>query len=93
MRIYERLKDQSGATAILFAITLPVLIGFVALAVDVGYVMTTRNELQNVADGSALAATRQLGSIYQAMTYPRQGQRTSRSTMQISSSDSGTPTP
>ena len=32
------------------------LVGFTALAVDVGNVMTTRNELQNIADGAALAA-------------------------------------
>jgi Flp pilus assembly protein TadG len=49
-RLFARIKDQSGATVILVAIVLPILLGFTALAVDVGYVMTTRNELQSVAD-------------------------------------------
>jgi len=34
--------------------------------------MVTKNELQNIADSAALAATRQLGSIYQGMTYEQQ---------------------
>lgn len=76
MRIYGRLissvKNESGVTAILVAIVITVLIGFTALAVDVGYVMTARNELQNIADGAALAATRQLGAIYQGMSYDQQ---------------------
>ncbi len=44
-----------------------VLIGFAALAIDVGYYMVTRNELQNIADGAALAACSELGEIYRNM--------------------------
>ena len=62
-----RIKNESGATAILVAIVIVVLISIAALAVDIGYVMTTKNELQNIADGAALAATRQLGAIYAGM--------------------------
>ena len=47
-------------------------IGFTALAVDIGYVMVTRNELQNVADASALAGTRWLGNNYEGMDYGEQ---------------------
>jgi Flp pilus assembly protein TadG len=66
------LKSQVGATAVMIAVMASVLIGFVALAIDIGYLMVTKNELQNVADGSALAAGRQLGVIYGGMSYEEQ---------------------
>jgi len=68
----SKTKDQSGATAVLVATCIIVLLGIAALAVDIGYVMVTRNELQNVADAASLAATRQLGAIYQTMSYEEQ---------------------
>ncbi len=37
-----------------------VLLGFVALAVDLGYIMVVRAELQNAADAASLAGTSQL---------------------------------
>lgn len=58
------LFNSRGATLVLVAILLVVLIGFAALAIDVGYIATTRNELQNISDASALAATAELGEIY-----------------------------
>ncbi len=61
-------KAERGATAIIVGIMMVVLIGLAALAIDVGYAMVTRNELQNVADGAALAATRQLGENYKGMS-------------------------
>jgi len=64
--------DQKGATAIIIAITLAVLIGFVSLSIDVGSIYATRSELQNVADAAALAGARELGTIYAAMTYEQQ---------------------
>jgi len=66
------LRGQTGATTVLVAVVLPILIGIVALAVDIGYLMVTRNELQNVADAAALAGGRQLGVIYQGMTSDEQ---------------------
>jgi len=71
-KIFKKVKNQAGATAVIVAIVLPMLIGFGALAVDVGYMHVTKNELQNVADAAALAATRQLGTIYKGMTYDAQ---------------------
>ena len=71
-KIFEKVKNQDGATAVIVAIVLPMLIGFGALAVDVGYMHVTKNELQNVADAAALAATRKLGTIYRDMTYNAQ---------------------
>ena len=67
-----RFKGKRGVTAVLVAIMLLMLLGFAALAIDVGYGMVTKNELQNIADSAALAATRQLGVIYQSLTYDQQ---------------------
>lgn len=66
------LGSPRGAVAVLVAVLLVVLIGFVALAVDVGYLYVTRNELQNTADAAALAAARKLSSYYQNMTFEQQ---------------------
>jgi Flp pilus assembly protein TadG len=63
-----RNKNESGAVIVMVAIVLIVLIAIAALAVDVGYLMASRNELQNAADASALASTRQLGAIYKSMS-------------------------
>ena len=40
------------------------LIGVASLAFDTGYMYKTRNELQNIADATALAAARSLGDVY-----------------------------
>jgi Flp pilus assembly protein TadG len=66
------LRDQAGAVVILVALLLTFLIGVVAFALNIGYRHVTQNELQNIADGAALAATRHLGSLYQNMTYAEQ---------------------
>ena len=47
--------DESGAAAVIFAITLTVLCGFVALAVDIGHLVMAKSELQRTADAGALA--------------------------------------
>jgi Flp pilus assembly protein TadG len=64
-----RLKDQRGVVAVIIGFILIMLLSFAALAVDIGYVMVTKNELQNVADAAALAGARQLGGIYESMSY------------------------
>lgn len=46
---------RRGATAVLVAVTLPVLIGMATLAVDVGYMHVVGAETQNAADAAALA--------------------------------------
>lgn len=65
-------KKDRGAVALIVGIAMLILLGFAALAVDIGYVMVTRNELQNTADAAALAATRQLGVLYEGLTYQDQ---------------------
>ena len=63
-----KINEQRGAVAVTVALMMFVLIGFAALSIDIGYLMVTRNELQNVADAAALAATRKLGNNYENMT-------------------------
>jgi Flp pilus assembly protein TadG len=70
--ISAKLRSEKGVTLVYVAILLVVFLGMTALAVDIGYLMVSRNELQNAADASALAATRKLGSIYEPMSYTAQ---------------------
>ncbi len=58
-------RRQSGAVAVLVGGILMVLIFFAAFAIDIGYAMVTKNELQNTADAAALAGARMLGRIYE----------------------------
>jgi hypothetical protein len=60
-RFILKIKDKRGTVIIIVALILTVLLGFAALATDVGYLMVVKNELQNIADGSALAAAGELG--------------------------------
>lgn len=50
---------ERGATAVIFALLLTVLVGFVGLAVDVGASYAKKQELQNGADAAALAVAQQ----------------------------------
>ena len=50
MKLRSILTNQQGATAIIVGLMLIVLVGFLALAIDVGYVYVAQNELQNAAD-------------------------------------------
>ena len=52
----ERMSDERGASAVLVGILLLVLMGFGAVAVDVGAMYSERAQLQNAADAGALAA-------------------------------------
>jgi len=61
--------DESGATAIVFAVTLSVLCGFVALAVDIGHIIMVRAELQRTADAGALAGVAGLVPYTHTGTY------------------------
>jgi len=69
-------QNRRGATAVIVAICLAMLLGFAALAVDVGYISTTKNELQNIADAAALAGAGHLGSEYEKLTYAEQQVKT-----------------
>ncbi|MDA4848858.1 TadE/TadG family type IV pilus assembly protein [Hoeflea poritis] len=47
--------DKRASAAVMFALVTPVMIGFTALAVDVGKIYLTEAELQNAVDETALA--------------------------------------
>ncbi len=53
-------SKQRGAVAIIAALSLPVLIGFAGLALDLGRLYVAKTELQNATDACALAASREL---------------------------------
>jgi hypothetical protein len=61
-------RGERGLVIVIFAVCLFLLIGFAALAIDIGYLHTTRSELQNVADAAALAGARYLGDEYSKLT-------------------------
>ena len=67
-----RTRSRSGQALVLVAVMMGGLLGVGALAVDLGYLYVTRNELQNVSDGAALAGARMLGHIYQGVSYQDQ---------------------
>ena len=51
----RRLRDERGAAAVLVALVLVPLLGFAAIAVDIGDVYAERTRLQTAADAAALA--------------------------------------
>lgn len=63
----ERMRSQKGAVLVLAAILLMALLGFAALAVDVGHITVVKNELQNAADAGALAGA---SHLYYRDDYP-----------------------
>ncbi len=54
-RFLGKLKEEQGAVIALVAFMMVGLLGFMALAVDLGHLYMVRNELQNAADAGALA--------------------------------------
>lgn len=59
--------SNRGAVVVLVAVLLFFLLGIAAFVIDLGYRNVVRNELQNAADAAALAATRELGLIYESL--------------------------
>ncbi len=70
--IGSTLQNERGVAAVLAGILILFLVAFSAFAVDLGFAWVTQNELQNIADAGALAATRQLGDIYAGLTLDEQ---------------------
>lgn len=54
------LRRQHGAVAIMFALTLLILFGFLGLTLDLGATYDLKTELQNAADAAALAGAKDL---------------------------------
>jgi len=58
------IRNRRGAVLIIFAVLLIVLIGFVALAVEVGRWYTVRAELSKSVDAAALAGAKNISNHY-----------------------------
>lgn len=56
-------KDEDGQVLILFALMLVVLMGFAALAIDIGIIAVQKSNLQNAADAAALAGAQDLPNV------------------------------
>lgn len=56
----DRSQINKGAVLPLVAVCMVVLVGIVALAIDIGHLLVVRNELQNAADAGALAGAQAL---------------------------------
>ena len=69
MRIHARTSGRRGAVLIYITISLVALLGFIALAIDLGAVMVARTQIQNAADAAAFAGARTLtGGVNSNMT-------------------------
>lgn len=55
-------QSRKGAVTVLAAILSVVMLGMVAMSVDIGYVLSMKEEMQRTADSAALAACWQYGS-------------------------------
>jgi len=57
-----RRRSESGQSVILVVMMMTGILGFGALAVDIGYFQSLRRKMQTAADAAALAAARELSS-------------------------------
>ena len=64
-------RRRDGSYAVIFAITLVVLLGFAAITIDVGYQRVVRNQLENITDASAHAGAHSLDGTNVGATAPR----------------------
>ncbi|KAA6184706.1 hypothetical protein F2Q65_11435 [Thiohalocapsa marina] len=60
-------KTGRGSIFLLVLIAIPALLGIAAMAFDEGYKRVLQTQLQTALDAAALAAAREMGSIYYAM--------------------------
>ena len=59
--LHQQRGARKGAVIVMVAVLLVVLLGCVALAVDIGYLYVARTELQRAADAAAMAGAQALG--------------------------------
>jgi hypothetical protein len=71
MTIRDRRRTERGATAVVVAILLVALAGFLALVMNVGHLMTVRAQLHNATDSAALAGARELNGTVAGLANAR----------------------
>jgi hypothetical protein len=59
----QRTSNRHGTILVLTAAVMIVLLGFVAMTVDIGFIELTRTQLQSAADASALSGAMELSGI------------------------------
>ena len=64
--------NERGAAVVVVSVSLVVLFGMAALAIDIGHLFVKRNELQNSADAAALAGVSQLPDAIQVRAVAKQ---------------------
>lgn len=74
----SRRTDRRGTITILAAILSIVLLGMVAFAVDIGYVLSAKEEMQRAADSAALAAAWEYGKRVSDGFHPADAQVAAR---------------
>ena len=60
MRVHTRATARRGAILPYLALTIVALLGFMALAIDLGMIMVAKTQAQNAADAAAFAGARAL---------------------------------
>jgi putative Flp pilus-assembly TadE/G-like protein len=64
-------RTERGATAVVVALVLTVMAGFLALVMNVGHLKTVRAQLHNATDSAALAAARELNGTEDGLAAAR----------------------
>jgi Flp pilus assembly protein TadG len=67
LRLAGLLSDERGAVLVMFAVSLPVVIGVAGLAVEASYWQLHQRQMQNAADSAAIAAGMEGGTNYVAV--------------------------
>ncbi len=62
--LWRFLRDKRGSSTVMVALALMAMMGMGALAVDLGYVFSTKSEVQKAADAAALAAAFRMVQLY-----------------------------
>ena len=65
MRVRKKLKNQLGQTAVFFALLLPVLILFLFVVFDLGWLYLNKSRLQNAAEAAAIAGANKFCAVSQ----------------------------
>jgi hypothetical protein len=97
--LHRVLRDESGAAAILVAVAMFALIGFGALAVDVGYLFYAQSALQTSANAAAMAGAQDIGigsgTPYTTATYYSAvaGNANAQGNLTVTMSNTGLPSP
>ena len=75
MRLQHRRRSERGTVIVMAVVVMTVVLGFIALSVDMGMLMTAQSELQNAADAAAFAGVGRLisadyyGAVEQAWSF------------------------